>query len=81
MPALVAINRYGSDTETELRAMIEHCAGLGVPAAVADVYGRGGAGGESLARALSELLERGSARFRPLYDWQAPIKATGVQLD
>jgi formate--tetrahydrofolate ligase len=75
VPALVAINRYGSDTEADLRAIIEHCADLGVPAAVADVYGRGGAGGEALAGALADLLARAPSRFRPLYDWRAPIRA------
>jgi formate--tetrahydrofolate ligase len=40
----------------------------------ANVFGEGGAGGEKLATALTELLEREPTRFRPLYDWATPVK-------
>ncbi|HSF06463.1 MAG TPA: formate--tetrahydrofolate ligase, partial [Methylomirabilota bacterium] len=75
VPVVVALNRYASDTEAELAAIVAHCAAQGVPAVAADVFGGGGAGGEALARALSGLLERPATRFRRLYDWSAPIRA------
>jgi formate--tetrahydrofolate ligase len=75
VPVLVALNRYASDTDTELAAVVEHCAARGVSAAVADVFGRGGAGGQAMACALLELLEGTPTRFRPLYDWREPIRA------
>jgi formate--tetrahydrofolate ligase len=75
VPVVVALNRYASDTEAELAAIVAHCADQGVPAVAADVFGSGGAGGEGLARALGDLLEREAARFRRLYDWSAPIRA------
>jgi formate--tetrahydrofolate ligase len=75
MPVLVAVNRYAPDTEAELAAIVAHCAARGVPAAVTDVFGRGGAGGETLARGLCDLLAGTPARFRPLYDWRQPIRA------
>jgi formate--tetrahydrofolate ligase len=75
VPVLVALNRYASDSDAELAAIVEHCATLGISAVVADVFARGGAGAESMARALLDLLERKPARFRPLYDWREPIRA------
>jgi formate--tetrahydrofolate ligase len=75
VPLVVALNRFPSDTDRELAAVVEHCAELGVQAVVADVFGQGGAGGEALAAALDGVLAREPARFRPLYDWAAPVKA------
>ncbi len=75
VPVVVALNRYTSDTEAELAAIVEHCAARGVSAIAADVFGSGGAGSEALARALCDLLARQPTRFRPLYDWSQPIKA------
>jgi formate--tetrahydrofolate ligase len=71
----VALNRFPSDTDAELSAIVEHCAELGVPAVPANVFGEGGAGGERLAGALVDLLARQPSQFRPLYDWAAPVKA------
>jgi formate--tetrahydrofolate ligase len=75
VPLVVALNRFPSDTDAELAAITGHCADLGVRAEVADVFRQGGAGGEALARALTEVLAREPSRFRPLYDWAAPVKA------
>jgi formate--tetrahydrofolate ligase len=74
VPVVVALNRFPSDTDAELHAIVEHCAALDVRAVPANVFGEGGAGGEALATALAGLLEREPARFRPLYDWAAPVK-------
>jgi len=75
VPLVVALNRFPSDTDRELAAVGEHCAALGVQAVVADVFARGGAGGEGLAAALDALLAREPSLFKPLYDWGAPVKA------
>ena len=52
VPVVVALNRFPSDTDAELAAIVEHCAELGVPAVPANVFGEGGAGGERLAATL-----------------------------
>jgi formate--tetrahydrofolate ligase len=75
VPLVVALNRFPTDTDRELEAIVEHCAGLGVRAVPAEVFARGGAGGEGLAAALEDVLAREPSRFRPLYDWAAPVKA------
>ena len=74
VPLVVAINRFPSDTPAELEALREYCAALGVPAAVADVYREGGAGGMALAESLLDLLTTTPSRFRPLYDWSLSVK-------
>lgn len=51
IPAVVAINRYPTDTEAELQAVMQSALAAGAfGAAVADVYGEGGEGAEALAR-------------------------------
>ena len=75
VPVVVALNRFPSDTDVELAAIVEHCAELGVPAVAANVFGEGGAGGEKLAATLMDVLARHPSQFRPLYDWAAPVKA------
>jgi formate--tetrahydrofolate ligase len=74
VPVVVALNRFPTDTEAELAAIVEHCAALDVRAVPANVFGEGGAGGERLAAALIDALDREPSRFRPLYDWKAPVK-------
>ncbi|HEX4995924.1 MAG TPA: formate--tetrahydrofolate ligase, partial [Methylomirabilota bacterium] len=78
VPVLVGMNRYPSDTEAEYAAVRERCARLGVAVHVADVFGRGGAGGEDLARGLLALLARERSAFAPLYALDDPIT---VKLD
>jgi len=74
VPLLVAINRFPSDTERELGAVIDHAARLGVKAVVADVFARGGEGGVELARHLLDLFARERSQFTPLYDWGLPVR-------
>ena len=74
VPLLVAINRFPSDTERELGAIIDHAARLGVKAVVTDVFVRGGDGGVELARQLLDLLARERSQFTPLYDWGLPVR-------
>jgi formate--tetrahydrofolate ligase len=75
VPVLVGLNRYPTDTEREYQAVFDRCAALGVPAYVADVFGRGGEGGEDLARGLLKLIETERSAFEPLYPLDAPVKA------
>src|SRR5262249_44327121 len=73
VPVLIGLNRYPSDTVKEYAVVKERCARLGVEAYVADVFGRGGAGGEDLARGLVKLLASERSGFSPLYARDDPI--------
>ena len=54
---VVALNRFESDTEAELRLVEEECRALGVAVCLCDVWARGGAGGEALAREVVRLCD------------------------
>jgi len=75
VPVLVGLNRYPTDTDREHQAVLDFCGRLGVSAYVADVFGRGGEGGEDLARGLLKLLGSERSAFTPLYPLDASIKA------
>ncbi len=74
VPVVVALNRFLSDTQAEIDAVLEACAGWGVRAALSDVWARGGAGGEAVAAEVLAALEEGKAAFRPIYDAARPIR-------
>jgi formate--tetrahydrofolate ligase len=74
LPAVVAINRFPTDSPAEIAFLEKRCSELGVKAALSEVFARGGAGGEDLARAvLSEIDQGAAARYRPLYPWDRPL--------
>ena len=74
VPVVVALNRVSSDTERELRTVMEFVQRLGAPVALTEVWARGGSGGEALARELLGVLEKRGAEYRPLYPTELPIK-------
>ena len=70
---VVALNRFGADTDEEIDVVRRCCAKLGVPFALSDHHARGGDGALELARALIEHAEASPQPFKPLYDWNAPV--------
>ena len=75
VPVLVGVNRYPTDTEAEYAAIGEFCGKLGVRHAVADIFARGGEGGQALGAALLDLLASDRSQYAPLYSLDLPIKA------
>ena len=73
LPAVVAINRFPTDSAAEIAFLEKRCSELGVKAALSEVFTRGGAGGEDLARAVLAEIGAGAARYRPLYPWDRPL--------
>ena len=75
-PAIVAINRFGSDTADEIAVVHKYCAGRGVACATADVFGQGGAGATDLAEAVVAAVAKPETPYTPLYpiDWSAEKK-------
>ena len=74
VPAVIALNRRTSDTESEQQMIADFAGRLGVPLALTEVWEKGGAGGEALGRELLALLEKKGAEFRPLYQTNLPIR-------
>lgn len=66
---IVAINRFGHDTEEEIEVVKSIAKEMGVPVAVANVWGEGGAGAIELAEKVAKIAEECTSDFTPLYDW------------
>jgi len=66
LPVVVAINQFASDTEAELSFIEEECAALGAAAARAEIFAKGGAGGEALAALVCQAIEQPN-QFKHLY--------------
>jgi formate--tetrahydrofolate ligase len=74
VPVVVALNRFTSDTEEELKTVLDAAKGWGARAALSEVWEKGGAGGEAVAKEILALLDEKKASFKPLYDAARPIK-------
>lgn len=72
LPVVVAINRFGSDTDAELEFVKAACAAKGAEAALSEVFEHGGEGGLELARAVLRACDKPSA-FKPAYDLELPL--------
>jgi len=73
LPAVVAINKFPTDTEAELNLIKEKCKELGVNVALSEVWGKGSEGGEELANEVLRLTETNS-ELQFAYDLNMPIK-------
>jgi len=71
---VVAINNFYTDSEEEVNLVIEKCASMGVQAVLSEGWARGGAGTAKLAEAVVAAVESGKSNFKPLYDWNLPVK-------
>ncbi len=73
LPAVVAVNRFPTDTDEEIALVIERCKELGVNVCLSTVWAEGGKGGEELAREVVRLCKERSD-FKFCYDETLPIK-------
>ncbi len=65
---IVAINLFADDNRDEIDFLLDYCKRKGVAAAVADVWSKGGAGTEELAKIVVETVSNEQKPFTPLYD-------------
>ncbi len=70
---VVAINKFGTDTDEELEYIGNFCKEKDVEFAVADIFKNGGEGGKDLANAVVRACDKPSD-FHPIYDEKLPIK-------
>ncbi len=73
LPAVVAVNRFPSDTDAEIKLVIEKCKQLGANVVLSTVWADGGKGGEALAKEIVSLCEEKND-FRFCYDEKLSIK-------
>lgn len=73
LPVVVAVNSFPSDTEEEIRVIVDYCETKNVTAVRADHWARGGQGAEELARQVVRTAEENTADFTPLYPDSMPL--------
>jgi len=73
LPVIVAVNRFGSDTQAELASLVERCRSeLSTSAVVCEHWAKGSAGAEALAHAVVAAAGQGRSA-RPLYPDLLPL--------
>ncbi|BCG93263.1 formate--tetrahydrofolate ligase [Mesorhizobium sp. 131-2-1] len=73
VPAVVAINHFTTDTETEIQAMKDFVKAQGAEAILCKHWAQGSAGIEDLAKKIVEIAESGASQFSPLYPDEMPL--------
>ena len=76
IPVVVAINRFGTDTDGELQVIDNCCKELGVRYALSEVFAKGGEGGKELAQTICDVIDEteGKSHFAPIYPDDAPVE-------
>ena len=74
VPAVVAINKFPTDTEAEISLLKEKLAAKGIDVVLAEVFSKGGDGAIELANKVVEICETKPSNFAPLYDVDATIE-------
>lgn len=74
LPVVVAINRFATDTDAEIKIIEDFCREKDVPVSLTEVFAHGGEGGKDLAEKVVSTIETKEANFKPLYDVNLPIK-------
>ncbi len=73
VPVMVAVNRFEADSLAEMAAIRDALAGMQVKVVVSNHWAEGGAGAETLAHEVVELIDTQPGNFQPLYPPQARL--------
>lgn len=74
VPVVVAINRFMTDTDEEIKFIEDFCEKQDVLVSLTEVFANGGNGGVDLAEKVVKTIEEKPSDFKPLYDAELPIK-------
>ena len=74
LPAVVAINRFPTDSEEELQLVYSRCKELGVNVALSEVWAKGSQGGQELAQEVIRLAEQPKGELHFTYDVKESIQ-------
>ncbi|WP_019678383.1 formate--tetrahydrofolate ligase [Ruminococcus flavefaciens] len=75
VPVVVAINRFATDTDEEVKFVQNFCSDMGVEVSMCEVFAKGGEGGKDLAEKVCETIDLVSGtEFKPIYDTHMTIK-------
>lgn len=74
VPIIVTLNRFLTDTETELNYVKKFCQDKGCEFALSEVWEKGGNGGLELADKVIKTLDTKESKFKPLYQRELSLK-------
>ena len=74
VPVVVAINRFLTDSDDEVKFIKDYCNNIGVKVALSDVWAKGGEGGLELADIVEDVLENEKSNFKPIYEVEKSIE-------
>ncbi|MCD6234244.1 MAG: formate--tetrahydrofolate ligase [Candidatus Marinimicrobia bacterium] len=74
MESVVAINRFATDTEEELKIVESYARKHGFDASIVDFWSKGGEGGLELAEEVKRLVDDKCCQMHSLYDWKDPVE-------
>lgn len=73
LPAVVAVNKFITDTDEEIQLLEKLCRDNGSTAVLSEGWGKGGEGAADLARTVAEIADSGKANYHPLYELDLPL--------
>lgn len=73
VPAVVAINHFHGDTDSEIEACKAYVQGLGSEAILCKHWAEGSKGTEELATRIAQIADAGGAQFQTLYPDEIPL--------
>ncbi len=72
VPIVVALNRFGTDTEKEIDYVMNYVERLGVKASLNEAFAKGSEGATDLAKKVVDIADE--SRFKSIYSWELPIE-------
>lgn len=80
VPVVVAINKFVSDSDEEIKYIKDFCNKIGVKIALCNVWEKGGEGGLELADAVQDVLDNETSNFEYLYESEESIKGKMLKI-
>jgi len=74
VPMIVAINKFVTDTEDEIKAIKDYCHSIGVKVSLSEVWAKGGDGAIELGNEVLDIIEKEESKFDVLYDVEDSIE-------
>ncbi|MDU2094970.1 MAG: formate--tetrahydrofolate ligase, partial [Clostridium perfringens] len=73
VPVVVAINKFITDSDEEVKAIEDFCKNIGVEVSLTEVWEKGGEGGIDLANKVIKTMETEPSNFKMIYDSEESI--------
>ncbi len=74
VPAVVAVNKFITDTDEEIALVEKLCKENGATAVLCEAWGKGGEGAAELAKVVADVADSGKADFHFLYEDELPLE-------